>query len=87
MSDVCASCGDEVIWAITPAGKRAPIDRDPVVDGNVLVLQPKGLGATLAITLSQEALTAAQDARVPLRLNHFATCPDSASWAARRRAA
>ena len=24
----CRSCGTEVLWCLTPAGKKAPIDRD-----------------------------------------------------------
>lgn len=74
MSDRCTACNCELIWAVTPSGKRAPInlERDP--NGNVLVLQPRNLGQVLAVTLSGESLKLAREQGLPLHLNHFADC-------------
>ncbi len=77
ISATCKACQARLIWAITPTGAKAPIDRDPVEeDGNVLLLFPTGLPDPLAVTLSGYALETARKSPVKLRLNHFATCPD-----------
>jgi hypothetical protein len=34
---VCRSCGASIEWAITPNGKKMPLDKEPVADGNILV--------------------------------------------------
>lgn len=33
----CRSCGAEVLWAKTRAGKAMPVDPEPTAEGNVLV--------------------------------------------------
>lgn len=78
--NACKTCKAEIRWAMTPAGKAAPIDRLAVESGNVLLLQPTGLGKLLAITLTGAALEEARKQHVPLRLNHWATCPDREQW-------
>lgn len=35
MTVECASCGAPITWAITPAGKRMPVDAEPTPNGNV----------------------------------------------------
>lgn len=70
----CKACSAPLIWALTPGGKRAPIDRDASGEGNVLLLSPTGLPTALAVTLSGDALEAARSSPVSLRLNHFVTC-------------
>jgi hypothetical protein len=77
MSDSrCSACNTLLIWAITPAGKRAPVTAATHENGNVLILQPRGLGQTLAITLSGGSLELARKHGLPLHLNHFADCPN-----------
>lgn len=78
MSDrgACSACGKRLIWSITPAGAKAPINYDPSVDGNVLLLSPSGLGEVLAITLSKGALELARRKGLDLRLSHFSDCPN-----------
>ena len=75
MSATCRGCGEELLWALTPAGKKAPVEVKRSEEGNVLVLKPAGLDTYLAVTLSAEMLTRAQERGVPLHLNHFAHCP------------
>ena len=76
MPDVCIACGCPLIWSLSPAGARCPIERYPASDGNVLLLQAEPLGI-LAIVLSKEALKMAQDKGMALRRNHFASCVDA----------
>lgn len=85
----CGSCHAQIVWAITPAGARAPIDRQPNREkGNVLLLQPAALQADgehvlLAVVLSKDALKLAQERNVhgvSLYTNHWATCPDRQEW-------
>jgi hypothetical protein len=65
--DVCRYCGDPIIWAHTPTGKRMPINRDPVDLGNVrLVDGDEGLFAIVTMP-----------ARIPegeRYISHFASC-------------
>jgi hypothetical protein len=70
---------------MTPNGKTAPIDHDGTDDGNVLLLLTRHLSTPIAIVLSGAALELAQKAvkkknAPPLRLNHWATCPDREEW-------
>ena len=34
----CRSCLAEIIWTISAAGKRQPIDRDPVAGGSIRIV-------------------------------------------------
>lgn len=59
----CRGCGAKIIWIITPAGRRMPLDFEPV--GNALwVIDPNNEGAE-----SPRAFPAAP------RKSHFASCP------------
>lgn len=82
----CGSCRRAILWAVTPAGAKAPIDIDPVANGTVLVLKPEVLaGEFLAVVLSGDALEVARKSG-RLRVNHWATCPDKAQWRAKQQA-
>lgn len=72
----CRSCGAPIIWAATAAGRPAPLDRDPVEQGNVHVYSDGP--ARRCATLAGAVLDEARDDGVPLRMNHFATCPSAA---------
>lgn len=74
MADTCIACGCPLIWSLSPAGARSPIERYPASDGNVLLLGAEPLGV-LAIVLSKDALELARDRGMALRRNHFAQCP------------
>lgn len=67
----CASCGADVFWAITPAGKRMPVDPNPVPDGNVAIYRDH-LGALRARVLRAGEQPSAYERR---GVAHFATCP------------
>ncbi len=63
----CKSCGAEIQWCVTPAGKSIPIDAKPTESGNLVVVKGVARYAT------------EDDDRVyrPRRISHFATCPDA----------
>ena len=66
-----------LIWAISPAGARSPIDYVPSEKGNVLLLSPTDLGQVLAVVLTKDGLDLARERGIPLRLNHFASCANA----------
>jgi len=85
VSDVCRACKAPILWAITKDGKRAPITADPTPNGNVLVYRDrlKALASSLpadtlhARTFAGFALDELRAQEVPMRLNHFADCPEA----------
>jgi hypothetical protein len=77
MSDVCRACKAPLIWAITKDGKRAPITREQSPNGNVLVFRTVTPGPVQARTFAGMVLMELQAEGVPLRLNHFADCPNA----------
>jgi hypothetical protein len=56
------------MWAITAAGRRIPLDPDPVPDGNVELV------AGRAIVLGRGV---SRPAGAVLYVSHFATCPNA----------
>jgi hypothetical protein len=74
--DKCKACEATMIWAISPAGARSPIDYAPSEQGNVLLLSPTGLGEVLAVVLSKDGLELARNRGLQLRTSHFVTCPN-----------
>lgn len=83
MASNCRSCAAPVHWALTPDGKKNPIDYNSVgAAGNVLLLSPSKLGGQLlAVTLSGDALELARRQDPPyLFVSHWATCPQRAEW-------
>lgn len=74
--DKCSACGAYMIWAITPAGARSPIDYSPSGQGNVALALVDGLGSPLAVTMSKGGLELARERGVQLRVSHFVTCPN-----------
>ena len=76
MARGCSACGAELIWAISPTGAPSPIDVEVTETGNVLLLHPRGLEQTLAITLSKDGLDLAREQGLPLHTSHFSSCPN-----------
>lgn len=68
----CRSCGADVLWAKTDAGKSMPLDPEPVDDGNVLLYRtPEGLRA---VVMSKGDHVPDNASR---HKTHFATCPNA----------
>lgn len=78
VSATCRTCGADIIWAETMAGKRAPIDAEPNPEGNVVLFDDGG--PTRCMSLGGPILDKARaDDETTLYTNHFATCPYAAS--------
>lgn len=65
MSATCKSCGDPIEWRQTPAGKRIPIDPEPVEGGN--------------LELVGQSIAKVVKAGTGTHVSHFATCPNASS--------
>lgn len=74
--DVCSSeaCGAAITWAVTDAGKRIPIDPEPVPNGN-LILTELAPGQDLRVRYLRKG----EDipALAPRYQAHFVTCPEA----------
>jgi hypothetical protein len=71
----CRGCNAPIMWAITEEGKRAPLDPAPSTAGNVLIWRVKGATDPRCATFAGDTLAALVAHGVPLRTNHFMTCP------------
>ncbi len=72
----CKSCGASIIWCRSAAGNMAPIDADPVTDGNIAIYPcEEGETPTYTVVHGDMAETMLPTDR---HKNHFATCPSSA---------
>jgi len=68
----CRSCGADVLWVPTLAGKRMPLNASPDPMGNV-VLRKLPTGETFAHVLRKDEAT--DERRF---MPHHATCPSAA---------
>jgi hypothetical protein len=75
MSDTCRSCGAALLWAITPKGKRMPLDAAPVEGGLWFAYDVAG---------EKHCAPARAGAEGPLYTSHFATCPQADQHRRRR---
>lgn len=80
----CKGCGQRVLWTLTPAGARAPVDYAPSPSGTVLVIQPSNLGELLSVVLTGDTLRRAQARQIELRTAHWATCPNAEEFRRQR---
>lgn len=69
----CRGCNAPIMWAITEEGKRAPLDITPSTAGNVLAWASQK--EMRCATFAGDTLAALVAHGVPLRTNHFMTCP------------
>lgn len=71
----CKGCNQPIVWAVTSAGKRIPLDPEPdPLKGRVFL---KGEEATVLRRLD---LIRAQIAGEELYVPHWASCPVSATF-------
>ncbi len=68
----CRSCGKEIVWCLTASGKRAPIDVELSLTGNVIIC---GDECRVVNRKKEPGFEG-----VPLHTNHFVTCPDREKW-------
>jgi len=74
----CRSCGAEIRWARTVKGKAIPLDQDPTVTGNVLLVHGPG-SPTAEVLGPLEADAARADGRT-LYMPLHASCPQGTAW-------
>lgn len=74
----CRSCGADVLWCVTPAGQRMPVDPVPVDGGNVILGQGQG-GSPLATVVGKKVQPGLFGDDSPRYTSHFATCPNADS--------
>jgi hypothetical protein len=65
-ADKCSSCGAAIVWAVTAAGKRTPMEQAD--DGEWII--DEGVARR-----DQSRIIAAPHYR-----SHFVTCPDASKW-------
>ena len=70
--NTCKSCAKPIIWGYTIAGRRMPLDPEPVADGNLVLDGRKVRWVT------------AEDAPETRRSSHFSTCIEAGSHRRRR---
>jgi hypothetical protein len=71
----CRSCGASIIWTLTPAGKRFPVDAEPDRESGTIFVR-----AGYMRRLDGDELEEARARDAPLYVAHWATCPQSRSW-------
>ena len=70
----CRTCGAQIIWATTEAGRAMPLNAVPSRTGSILLLR----GSLCRVLPSIEA-ESTKGAEGVLYVSHFATCPNAAS--------
>lgn len=66
----CKSCGAALEWAVTPQGKRMPLDLGDFPTGNLTV--------KLGVAFPRTDAHAAEG--LPARQSHYASCPQANMW-------
>lgn len=74
----CSSCGQEVIWAISPAGARMPLDARPWAE--LLTLGLVEYGSTVPVYSLKGGYAHRVTTSIPADatdryINHFGPCP------------
>lgn len=72
--NTCKSCGAKIIWAVTLAGKRMPVDAQSSERGNVELYDE---GDHIRALIVNDATLFDDLAARPRHLPHFVTCPDA----------
>lgn len=71
----CKSCEAPISWAITPDGRRLPIDATPSTAGNIR-LELTGQDCIAHVLGAAEAQLR-RNAGQTLYVSHFSTCPNA----------
>lgn len=62
----CRSCGASILWTVTEAGRRMPVDAEPIGKVTVLVRNPDDPATPISRQRDHY-------------ISHFATCPSAAA--------
>jgi hypothetical protein len=72
----CSSCDAPILWAVTEAGKRMPLDYDEHEGGNVFLFRPlPGSNQPWKCRVGRQDDPTPQFAT--RHFSHFATCPNA----------
>jgi hypothetical protein len=74
----CSSCSAPIFFALSPAGKKLPVDAQPVFDGGYVISEHRA---------DVPQLVRVQDAAAPATLrfkSHYRTCPNAAQHSRNR---
>lgn len=71
----CRTCGAPILWAVTDAGDRMPVDAEPFEGGNIELAQLPHPMQGLRVVMVDPAAPSMLGA--PRYRSHFATCPDA----------
>lgn len=84
----CRSCKADVLWAVTQAGERMPVNAKPSTAGNVMLTIMPGHAnrpdRLVAGVLNRQQAAGARDRGVQLHTSHFVDCPRAAEHRRRR---
>lgn len=67
----CRTCNAPIVWALTEAGRRMPVDAAPDPAGNVALLRTDSTVNAVVLGKHREP-----DPRATLHQSHWATCPN-----------
>ena len=70
---VCRSCGAPIVWCVTTAGKRMPVDSDPVENGNLVIVPQEGPWREPLVRVLAKDEVVTEDRFV----SHFVSCPNA----------
>ena len=73
---VCRSCGAPLLWALTERGRRIPLDRNPVPDGNIEIKETED-GPPISRVVSGQGTLSPGLFPATRYKSHFATCPNA----------
>lgn len=76
----CRSCHAEILWVVTAAGRRMPVDAEPVEGGNVAITGVNGRQQFAAVVLGPADRLRAELDDGRRYVSHYATCPDADQW-------
>lgn len=81
MRTSCRSCRAPILWTLSEAGKRTPLDAYPHDEGTIEVYgQALGGEVGLSRVLTGDLLDTARENGTSLYRSHFASCPQAAAW-------
>lgn len=79
----CTSCGREIRWSVVAkSGKKMPLDRAQVADGNIVALATVDGASGLPLV---EYVGLDTDVELARYRSHFASCPHAAAHRTAKR--
>ncbi len=85
----CRSCGASIVWTVTEKGKKMPVDAEPTLDGNIVLIHKEVGKPPIARYEDKREKATRQDERIDPAartrfISHFVTCPQAKKWRKKR---